>query len=44
MKNAAVYRPYIRKKLAEYGLPQCLEFLPVIESGYNTYARSKSGA
>ena len=44
MQNAAAYRPYIRKKLAEYGLPQCLEFLPVIESGYNTHARSKSGA
>ncbi|MGI5172402.1 transglycosylase SLT domain-containing protein [Treponema sp. OMZ 840] len=44
MQNAAVYRPYIRKKLAEYGLPQCLEFLPVIESSYNIYAVSKSGA
>jgi len=42
--NAAVYRPYIRQKLAEYGLPQCLEFLPVIESSYNIYAVSKSGA
>ena len=44
MQNAAVYRPYIRRTLAEYGLPQCLEFLPVIESSYNVYAVSKSGA
>ncbi|WP_428768418.1 transglycosylase SLT domain-containing protein [Treponema sp. HNW] len=44
MQNAAVYRPHIRRTLAEYGLPQCLEFLPVIESSYNVYAVSKSGA
>ncbi len=44
MTAAEPYRPYIRQKLAEYGLPQCLEFLPVIESGYKITAVSKSGA
>lgn len=44
MKTAEPYRPYIRLKLAEYGLPQCLEFLPVIESGYKISAVSKTGA
>lgn len=44
LNTAQVYRPYIRKKLAEYGMPQCLEFLPVIESNFNYKAVSKSGA
>ncbi len=44
LDTAQVYRPYIRKKLAEYGMPQCLEFLPVIESNFNYKAVSKSGA
>lgn len=44
LETAAVYRPHVRQQLAEYGLPQCLEFLPIIESNYNTYAISRSGA
>ena len=44
LERAAPYRPYIREKLIEYGVPLCLEFLPVIESNYNTNAVSKSGA
>lgn len=44
VQRSAIYRPYIRSKLAQYGLPQCLEFLPIIESAYNPHAVSKSGA
>lgn len=44
MKNGAPYRSYIRAKLAEMGLPECLEFLPVIESNFKIDAVSKSGA
>ena len=44
LEKAAPYRPYIRRKLMEKGMPLCLEFLPIIESNYNTKALSKSGA
>lgn len=44
LERAAPYRPYIRRKLAEKGMPLCLEFLPIIESNFNTKAVSKSGA
>lgn len=44
MENGKPYRSYIRKKIAEYGLPECFEFLPVIESSFNINAKSKSGA
>ncbi|MDR3311654.1 MAG: transglycosylase SLT domain-containing protein [Spirochaetaceae bacterium] len=44
LENGALYRAYTRQKLAEYGLPACLEYLPVIESGFNPNARSRSGA
>ncbi|MDD6485369.1 MAG: LysM peptidoglycan-binding domain-containing protein [Spirochaetales bacterium] len=44
MKNGAPYRGYIRAKIAEMGLPECLEFLPVIESNFKIDAVSKSGA
>ena len=44
LENAIDYRLYIRKELAEQGLPPELEYLPVVESNYKTNARSKSGA
>ena len=44
LERAAPYRPYIREKLIEHNVPLCLEFLPVIESNYNSNAISKSGA
>ncbi|MBO4731991.1 MAG: transglycosylase SLT domain-containing protein [Spirochaetaceae bacterium] len=44
MENGKPYRSYIQKKIAEYGLPECFEFLPVIESNFNINATSKSGA
>lgn len=44
MKNATPYRSYIQNKIKEMGLPECLEFLPVIESSFKINATSKSGA
>ena len=44
LERAAPYRPYIRRKLSEKGMPLCLEYLPIIESNFNTKALSKSGA
>jgi len=44
LEQAAPYRPYIRRRLKEEGMPLCLEFLPIIESNYNIKATSKSGA
>lgn len=48
MKNAVEdypeYRIFVRKAVREQGLPAELEYLPVIESGYNTKAVSRSGA
>lgn len=38
------YRIFVRKTVREQGLPAELEYLPVIESGYNTKAVSRSGA
>lgn len=44
MQNGAPYRSYIKAKIAEYGIPECIEFLPVIESSFRIDAVSKSGA
>ena len=44
LDRAAPYRPYIRRKLMEKGMPLWLEFLPIIESNFNIKAMSKSGA
>lgn len=44
LEAGAPYRPYIRQKLQEAGLPMALEYLPVIESEYKTTAKSRSGA
>ncbi len=38
------YRGAIRSRLAREGLPSEFEFLPMIESGYSTRARSRAGA
>lgn len=44
LENAVEYRIYVRKLLADEGLPPELEYLPVVESYYKPSARSKSGA
>ena len=44
MKNSIPYRAYIQKALKENEMPLCLQYLPVIESGYRITALSKSGA
>ncbi|HZK19939.1 MAG TPA: transglycosylase SLT domain-containing protein [Treponemataceae bacterium] len=44
MTKGAPYRTFIQNKAAEYDLPQCIEFIVVIESEYNTNAISRSGA
>lgn len=38
------YRIFVRNKLEEQHMPMILEYLPLIESNYNPYARSRSGA
>ena len=44
IKNASLYLPYIHEEIARRGLPPELAYLPFIESGYLSTARSKSGA
>jgi len=44
LKRANLYVPYIKPILKEYGLPEELALLPLIESGYNPFAVSRSGA
>ncbi|MDR2376915.1 MAG: LysM peptidoglycan-binding domain-containing protein [Treponema sp.] len=44
MKRAAPYLPFIREQIAARDLPPELLYLPVIESGFVSTARSKSGA
>jgi membrane-bound lytic murein transglycosylase D len=44
LDRSIVYRAYIREKLKENELPECLEYLPFIESEFNPKAVSKSGA
>ncbi|EDP75180.1 lytic transglycosylase domain-containing protein [Hydrogenivirga sp. 128-5-R1-1] len=44
LKRANLYVPYIKPILREYGLPEELALLPLIESGYNPFAVSRSGA
>ena len=38
------YRLYVRKTVEERQVPGELEYLPVVESGYKTSAKSRSGA
>lgn len=44
IENALNYRLYVRYSLEEKNLPPELEYLPVVESNYKIYAKSKSGA
>ena len=44
MERANLYLPYIKQEVAERGMPFELAYLPVIESGFQITARSKSGA
>ncbi len=49
LESAVEYRIYVRKAVtqrshAQHNFPLELEYLPVVESGYKTAARSKSGA
>lgn len=49
LESAVEYRVYVRKAVtqrshAQHDFPLELEYLPVVESGYKTAARSKSGA
>jgi len=44
MEKAVPFMDYIQSKVTEYGVPQELAFLPVIESAFSPFAVSKSGA
>lgn len=44
LENAVEYRVYVRKCVSERDVPKELEYLPVVESGYKTAVRSRSGA
>ena len=44
MRRAPYYFPIFERKLAEYGLPDELKYLSIIESGLNPKAISRVGA
>ena len=44
LERANLYLPTIKKIFREYGIPEDLAYLPIIESGFNPYAISSSGA
>ena len=44
LERGYIYLPFIRKEVERRGLPMELSYLPVIESGFQITARSKSGA
>jgi membrane-bound lytic murein transglycosylase D len=44
LDNGREYRLYVRSELHKRGMPESLEYLPVVESEYNPRALSKSGA
>lgn len=44
LRRANLYAPYIKPILRKYGLPEELALLPLIESGFNPFAVSRSGA
>ncbi|MDR1319684.1 MAG: transglycosylase SLT domain-containing protein, partial [Treponema sp.] len=44
IRRGSIYIPFIKEEIAKRGLPAELAFLPVIESGFQPAARSKSGA
>jgi len=43
-KRSGYYRPIILKELKKAGLPEELSWLPLVESGFKTYALSKARA
>ena len=44
MEKAAPFMDYIQSKVAEFGVPKELAYLPVIESAFSPFAVSRSGA
>lgn len=44
LENAVEYRIYVRNCVSQRDVPLELEYLPVVESGYKTSVRSRSGA
>lgn len=44
LDNGQQYRIYVRNMLEKQNMPAILEYLPLVESNYNPYARSRSGA
>ncbi|MBQ7969412.1 MAG: transglycosylase SLT domain-containing protein [Treponema sp.] len=44
LEKGLSYRMYVRHAIQEQNLPPELEYLPIIESNYKTWAKSKSGA
>ncbi|MBN2051353.1 MAG: transglycosylase SLT domain-containing protein [Spirochaetales bacterium] len=44
LRRGQPYRSFIRATVREYGLPPEIEFLPVLESEFKSYAVSSSGA
>ncbi len=44
LRRAKLYEPYIAPILKKYGLPEELLLLPVVESSFNPFAVSRSGA
>ena len=44
LENAMEYRLFVRKTVIDREVPGELEYLPVVESGYKTSAKSRSGA
>jgi len=44
MQKAAPFMDYIQSKVAEFGVPKELAYLPVIESAFSPFAVSRSGA
>lgn len=44
MKRSVLYRAFILEETRRLGVPECLLYLPVIESGFTSGAVSRSGA
>ncbi len=44
LENAQIYLPTVKKIFREYNIPEDLAYLPLIESKFNPYAASSSGA
>ncbi len=44
LERASLYLPMIKAVFKRYGLPEDLSYLPFIESGFNPFATSSSGA